>query len=58
MLKALRARLFGRRCTKHDLWFQSDFCPQCVRAMVVRQETHDLVAMEFPRPAVARTVAA
>ena len=53
ILKALRARLFGRRCDRHETWFQSDLCPQCVRAMVVRLETHDLVSMEFPRPKVS-----
>lgn len=36
-------RLFSRFCAKHRVSFRSDFCPQCVRAMVVRLETKEIV---------------
>lgn len=43
MIRQLLRRLIGRYCRKHRVTYSSDFCPQCMKAMVVRLETRDVV---------------
>lgn len=51
MIRALFAALFGRYCRTHQRWYRSDFCPQHVKAMNVRFETHSIVNREYGRSA-------
>lgn len=41
MIGKLLARVVGKFCETHEVAFRSDFCPHCVRARVVHEETHD-----------------
>lgn len=41
MIGKLIERIVGRYCERHAIAYMSDFCPQCVRARVVRSEVHD-----------------
>jgi len=50
-------RVFWSRCKVHGITYDSDFCPQCVRQMVVRVETRERAAgvrVVRPAPAVLR----
>jgi hypothetical protein len=43
LLRALYELMFGKRCERHDVYYRSDFCPRCNRAMWVRFETREIV---------------
>lgn len=43
LLRSLWERLVGKHCSRHGVYYRSDFCPRCNRAMWVRFETRDVV---------------
>lgn len=41
MIARFFRKLIGDYCDIHDIAFDSDLCPQCVRARIVKMETVD-----------------
>jgi hypothetical protein len=41
VISALLRVVFGRECPTHGISYRSDFCPQCLRARIVRDGVID-----------------